>query len=170
MIFRYKFLLGAGILITFGLVIFLSLRFLPQSSPAGLPSPLPNASDAVGGERGEETKKPAGASTRIINEREFAGPSLTYASGVFSPKEFTIKQNDTGDGCLIRIFNQSSQALNIRLSPHSPKDDRGFHYSAIPPGSAGIIDPRYRLPDVAFHNHDKPDEEFSVHLDESCLQ
>lgn len=111
----------------------------------------------------------SGGTTRIVEEKEFTGASSTYASGTFSPQKLTVRQNENGDGCLIRIFNKSGRALTIRLSPHSVKDDRGFQYSPILSGGVGIIDPRYHLSDVAFHNHEKPTEEFSVHLDESCL-
>ncbi len=153
-------LIISGVVVLLGFGAFFLFRSVPQATQEDL-SGLPRQQEA------REVK--SGGGTRIIEEREFGGLSVIYNSGVFSPKSITLKETGTGDGCLIRISNVSKSPLIIRLSPHSAKDDRGFQYSPILPGSAGIIDPRYHLADVSFHNHERPVEEFSAHLDESCL-
>lgn len=153
-------LIVSGVVVFFGLGAFFLFRSIPQAAKEDLSGPS----------RSQEAREvQSGGGTRIVEEQEFSGSSVIYTSGIFSPASITIKENAIGDGCLIRIFNKGDHTLTIRLSPHSAKDDRGFQYSPILSGGAGIIDPRYHLSDVAFHNHEKPVEEFSVHLEKSCL-
>ncbi len=107
---------------------------------------------------------------RIKNEEEFRGAEVRYSDRGFLPKNIDLSRQAPEDNCFIKIINESILPLTIRLSPHSPKDDRGFHYTPIPPAEALIIDPRYgTMENLSFHNHAKPIDEFSVTLDPICF-
>lgn len=92
--------------------------------------------------------------------------TVKYVNGAFSPVKLTVNLGD--NGCLFKIINLSVDPLVIRLSPHSPEDKRGFPYPPVLPNQSVFIDPRYRIKDIAFHNHQKPKEEFSVKLNKNC--
>jgi|SRR3989344_1752847 len=108
--------------------------------------------------------------TRIVpeNQPNLSKRSVFYMGSKFTPQSITI-QNKDNDGCILSLTNQDLKPLLIRLSPHSEKDDRGVLYPEILPGESMLIDPRYRIPEIAFHNHKNPHEEFRVVLGESCV-
>lgn len=112
--------------------------------------------------------KSTGASTKIQEKIAPSGQVVEYTPGGFSPKVIEVKANKGNIDCLLGIFNKSPDSLLIRLSPHSLRDDYGFLYPEILPGETSIIDPRYRIPKIAFHNHQRPSEEFVVILGEGC--
>ena len=107
--------------------------------------------------------------TRVKSKEDFIGPTVLYSGDKFFPANLTLTGKPEGSGCLLMILNESQNTLVVRLSPHSVKDDWGFPYLPISPGAQSVIDPRYHMADVAFHNHEKPSEEFSMHLAEPCL-
>lgn len=107
--------------------------------------------------------------TNIVSEEEIdiSRNEVIYKNGAFSPLSITIQNKNTGS-CIVSVGNQGSKPLLIRLSPHSEKDDTGSLYPEIPPGESILIDPRYRIPNITFHNHRNPAEEFKVILGEGC--
>ena len=117
----------------------------------------------------QDDSPPVNQNTTTINAKsEFEGPIITYAPGEgFKPRE--VRLNSATTGCILQITNQSDTELKIRLSPHHPADDWGFQYPVIAPRTSSLIDPRYRIPTIALHNFNNPNEEFSVKLDDNCL-
>ena len=113
--------------------------------------------------------KPNSPQTKIISDTQTkqSRKSVSYKNKVFFPASTTV-QNQDGDGCILAIINQDPGSLLIRLSPHSEKDDQGVLYPEIAPGESILIDPRYRIAEIAFHNHRNPNEEFKVILGEGC--
>lgn len=109
-----------------------------------------------------------GATHKIIDKEGLDKTEIIYKNGKFFPAVVTLEQDNSGIGCLITIVNRSEAPLTIRLSPHTERTDWGAQYDAIPPRGELIIDPRFRIPKIAFHNHGKPSEEFSVNLRSSC--
>lgn len=132
--------------------------------------------ESVGGEiqqikSGERYNQPFSentATTKISEERKFKEAVVRYKNGGFLSQEVILGQDDYGADCLITVINESPKPLTIRLSPHTERTDWGAQYDAIPPQGELIIDPRFRIPKIAFHNHEKPSEEFSVNLGEPC--
>lgn len=111
-----------------------------------------------------------GSVNRIVPEEEFDGSIIQYSEeNGFIPNRIKIKPEESGLGCFIKIVNKSVKPLTIRLSPHSSKDNHGFLYPSIPPGEDSIIDPRYRIEKIAFHNHEKPKDDFFVDMNSQCL-
>ena len=108
------------------------------------------------------------ATTRISEERKFKEAVVRYKNGRFLPQEVILGQGDYGADCLITVINESSKPLTLRLSPHTERTDWGAQYDVIPSQGKLIIDPRFRIPKIAFHNHEKPVEEFSVNLGPVC--
>lgn len=104
----------------------------------------------------------------IIREKGERGAEVTYKDGKFTPQEVTVES--AGGSCTLRIINSGSAPLTIRLSPPPPRDNWGAMYDPIPPGGELIIDPRFRIPEIAFYNKEKPSEEFSVKLGPGCSE
>lgn len=96
-------------------------------------------------------------------------PVVTYRTSGFSSSVVMVEEHDS-DGCFITIQNESPRELLIRLSPHTEADNWGSQYPPIEPGGELIIDPRYRITSVAFHNHKNPKEEFMVNFGAGCRQ
>lgn len=106
------------------------------------------------------------ANRTTITDEEPAGATVVYIAGKFIPTD--IKLVRASSDCFISIVNKSSAPLLLRLSPHSPKDDVGALYPEVKPGDVMLLDPRFRVEKIAFHNHKNPAEEFLVTLGEGC--
>ncbi|MBI2640528.1 MAG: hypothetical protein HYW91_01420 [Candidatus Sungbacteria bacterium] len=158
------FWVGTGIIILVGLTAFFVVRFFTAKESA----PQPTASVNEQKQIASESNLPRGSTVGIKSGEEAPAATIQYFASGFSPKKILLRQDTGGYGCLLQIVNASNQSLIIRLSPHSDKDEQGFAYDPIPAGGISLIDPRYRIPKIAFHNHEKPDEEFSVELGEGC--
>ena len=109
------------------------------------------------------------APTRITDKEKLSNLAIRHSEKGFVPTRIKVSREMPEGSCLIRIINEGALPLIIRLSPHHPKDDWGVLYPPIPSKSSSIIDPRYRIETIAFHNHEKPSEEFKVDLDSQCL-
>lgn len=146
------FFFVACLLVLGGLVIF----FLGQKESPEVSTPASNEKEASAVEAGV---------TKIVDEPPKSG-SVVYENGKFFPKA-VILQGGEG-GCLVSVQNKSSEPLLVRLSPHDPADRQGMQYPEIPPGQSILIDPRFRIPTIAFHNHKNPAEEFLVDPGNAC--
>lgn len=108
-------------------------------------------------------------SVKILPSTSFKGPVVKYENGFFYPSKLTLDNNEAGGWCLLSVFNGGQSDLIIRLNPHKEVGDTGFAYEPVLPGKSLVIDPRYNIPDVVFHNHKKPGAQFFVHLNPPCL-
>ena len=95
-------------------------------------------------------------------------PEVIYKDGKFTPAQITLQGSNPGSNCLLSILNRSSSTLTIRLSPPGKGDNWGPQYEVVFPGKELLIDPRFRIPEIAFYNKEKPSEEFSVKLAGGC--
>lgn len=111
-----------------------------------------------------------GTETRAVSENNLVLPTITYREHRFAPITTALEQNASSTGCVIQVTNQSNAPLIIRLSPHEKalKGNHGGQYDPVPPKGSIIIDPRFDLGYVSFHNHAKPSEEFHVRIGNSC--
>lgn len=162
---------GIGAVILIGLASFLIVRFFSEeeSAPQAI-MPVEKQEQAANelAVAAAEPDSSAGPVTKIKSVDESFMAVVRYSSEGFLPKRVTLRQNTEGLGCFIKIANGSDRPLSIHLSPHSISDERGFLYGPILPNDSLMIDPRYRIDKIAFHNHEKPDDEFSVELGEEC--
>lgn len=121
-----------------------------------------------------ENKKfiPSGTETKILdqNPEKSDFPTIFYSGEEFSPKKINVVFKEDGTGCLFMLKNQSVKELLIRLSPYSKEDTYGFPYPVVPPQSFSLIDPRYHIADLEFHDHNAPEHSFAVHLDSGCAK
>lgn len=113
----------------------------------------------------EKSKTPEAGVTKIVDSAPTSG-MVVYENGKFSPSRVNL--GDTESNCVISVMNKSAAPLLVRLSPHSPTDSQGVLYPEIQPGQSMLLDPRFRIPAIAFHNHRNPREEFSVDLGSVC--
>lgn len=118
-------------------------------------------------ERGEETPV-YNPPTKINSEQQFRGAVVRYTTHGFSPHAITLQKYDESN-CMLHIINDTHDVLIIRLSPHTSRDNWGFTYTPVAPGASLSIDPRYRIPKIAFHNHERPEDEFKVILGDECV-
>lgn len=125
---------------------------------------VPTVSSSSEREGGAPVRNP---STHILPPQEFTGATIRYTMHGFSPNIITLEQNEMG--CVLRIANDTNNILIIRLSPHTLRDNWGFAYAPLAPGASLTIDPRYRIAKIAFHNHERPEEEFKVILRGGCI-
>lgn len=115
----------------------------------------------------EKQTEPSGNKT-IIQESDTKSNIVFYRSGLFVPKEIKVENNDGGGSCFITILNESDKNLEIRLSPHKNEGDLGPRYDLVIPQGNLVLDPRFRIPEIAFHNHSLPFAEFKVILGKGC--
>lgn len=112
-----------------------------------------------------------GPEIRVVapsDDSDFA--TVEYTDSGFTPISLELKQNESGLGCLLKIVNNSSGELLLRLSPYDPEGKRGFSFSPVAPGEAIKIDPRHgSLNPLSFHNRHDPSKEFTVTLDSNCF-
>lgn len=104
----------------------------------------------------------------INSEKEFMDAIVRYTTYGFFPRTITLQKYDKSN-CMLRIVNNTHDTLIIRLSPHATRDNWGFAYAPLLPGSSLTIDPRYRIPKIAFHNHARPEDEFEVIFSNECV-
>lgn len=157
--------------ILFAILIFLALlagamllvNYLPDVSP--VPTEALENTAVV-----RDPQQPAGPGGPDLDTAGApARPIVVYSGSSFTPSSLTLSLTGTSADCFLLIMNKSSVPLLLRLSPHSPQDAVGFPYSPIPAGESGLIDPRYRQTDIKFHNHNNPEQEFSVILGKGCI-
>ena len=110
--------------------------------------------------------------TTVEPESAFNGPVVHYKDNTFLPQSITVRASTSGGSCLLKIINDAETPLLIRLNPASKDSvpNYGIKYSAVSPNGSVIIDPRFNRPSEAFHNQEKPSQEFSVIIDTSCYQ
>lgn len=159
-----------------GFVVFHYLSTVDRSqSETSTADDLTKTADQPSGPVESQTQKSSGSplrggsQTTIRDNAELETAVVTYDGSKFSPEKVSITSEPGNQSCLLTVVNKSFVPLSIRLSPHDPKDERGFPYPAVLPGEQSIIDPRYRIPEISFHNHEKPNESFSISLAEGCL-
>lgn len=160
---------GIGIIILIGLTSFFAVRIFSREEGASqVMAPVEKQGQAASDSGAVESGSATGPVTRIKSADEASMAMVRYSVDGFSPQKIMLRQNAEGLGCFVKIINESAGTLNIHLSPHSISDARGFLYGPILPNDSLMIDPRYRIDKIAFHNHEKPDDEFSVELGEGC--
>ncbi|QQG45263.1 MAG: hypothetical protein HYW89_04690 [Candidatus Sungiibacteriota bacterium] len=109
---------------------------------------------------------PSGRTTRISEEDTAKLPLITYSSDGFSPRTIRVKEGDSGVNCLVAVLNKDSAPLALGLGKYDPKITPS--YASIPTGESMLLDPRFRVAEIIFHNHAKPHHEFSVILEGEC--
>ncbi|MBI2639607.1 MAG: hypothetical protein HYW90_01800 [Candidatus Sungbacteria bacterium] len=93
--------------------------------------------------------------------------SIVYQDG-FQPSRISVEGGGAA-GCIVVLRNSSLFPLRIGISPHRPDKDSGPDYGAISPGEQLIFDPRFvGITELEMHNHDKPDEEFTIVMGQKC--
>lgn len=160
---------GIGVVILIGLASFFIVRFFSgEESVSQAIMPVEKRGQTASDSDVVESGSSAGQVTKIKSLDEASMAVVRYSADGFSPKKLTLRQNAEGLGCFVKIINVGDSPLSIHLSPHSISDVRGFLYGPILSNDSLMIDPRYRIDKIAFHNHEKPDDEFSVELSEGC--
>lgn len=99
------------------------------------------------------------------SDNQEVGAKVTYRDGVFSPNKITI--NEELD-CVLSVSNIGDKTLKLGLNPHSEKGDPGVIHPDTPPGETILVDPRYRIERIAFHDHNNPANELEVELEGLC--
>ncbi len=116
----------------------------------------------------EEQKINAGDSgsnsVKIIDGQE-TEEVVRYQDGSFSINK--IKINGSSN-CVLAIANAGKETLKLGLSPHNEKGDPGVIYNETPPGEKILVDPRYRIERIAYHDHNRPAKELVVELEGVC--
>lgn len=100
-----------------------------------------------------QDKDPAANSVKVVDDQEISAGVVEYKNGIFVPGTIKIDENM---GCLLAIINRGSEKFKLGLSPHDEKGDLGVDYTEIPPGESILLDPRYRIERIAFHDHNYP--------------
>jgi hypothetical protein len=100
----------------------------------------------------------------IIDGQE-AGEVVTYQDGIFSPSKIKIGERSN---CILAIANTGNGILKLGLSPHNERGDLGVIYNETPPGETILLDPRYRIERIAYHDHNRPAKELEVELEGAC--
>lgn len=135
--------------------------------------PIPTSSEAQQSKKIIKPNIPTdhNITTTVKGESEYNGPETHYKNGKFSPLEVKLKQDLSGFGCLLKIFNDDSSPLTIRLGPYeqSLKYNYGYKYPFIPGGGYMIIDPRFNRSREEFLDLAHPENKFYVNIDKSCL-
>lgn len=99
-------------------------------------------------------------------EGSYDGAVINYTERGFDKTETDI----TRPSCLLKIQNQSSQSLTLRLGPYelSRKSNYGQKYADIKPGDNMIMDPRYGRSREEYLNYQNPVQKFYVNIDSAC--
>lgn len=109
--------------------------------------------------------------TTVVPEEKYDGPAVHFSGEKFYPKTVRLEQNASGIGCLLKIFNDGSKPLTVRLGPYemSVKNNYGSQYPPIPSGKYMIIDPRFGRQREEFLDFEHSERKFSAEIDSSCL-
>lgn len=162
----WNFAIGAGVvLLLFIGITLLLFRVAPSGGDrAREPENAPNESKPQDSNTGPEAT--------IIDEKNFEGITVRYTDAGFSPDRIVFSARDAKlSGCILKIQNDSSGDLLLRLGPPQEKDNKGFGYSPIPPGESGLIDPRYSgIFEEEFYNRKKTAHRFSASLNAPCFE
>ena len=119
----------------------------------------------------EEAPDTRDQKTQVVGD-EFTGPVIRYSDTGFVPTSISLTKEDRArTSCAIKITNESSGELLIRLGPPTEKDNWGVMYPPVPPGELTLIDPRYTgIPKQKFYNRHMPGHTFEAILDPACFQ
>lgn len=134
-----------------------------KSQSSSLPPALPPAEL----ESFPQNSQERGQEVRMSDE--YRGFTVMYHAGIFSPDTILIKPVEGNESCALQIENKDAEEILIRLGPFSEKDNRGFSYDPIPPGTSLVIDPRYGMTEEFFYNRARPGATFRVLLDKKCF-
>lgn len=140
--------------------VYIGINFSRHGSAYSLPASLPPTTSS--------TSTIHTNTTKVQENAPALTSTVVYTASGFTPAVVVVRDNNDHTGCFVAVFNKSVSALTIRLSPYSSEDNLGVLYPPIPPGQSVLIDPRYRVPKIAFHNHTNPAQEFSVAFDQTC--
>ena len=153
-------------IIVFGLLFLFAIGGVLTYVKNSVPEP-----DEKGIESEVNAPSANGPETRIIGE-EFTGPVIRYTDEGFSPKSISLSKEDrVHTSCAIKIVNDSSGELLVRLGPPAEKDNRGFPYPSVPKGQSILIDPRYSgIFKAEFYNRHLPVHTVEVTLDPACFE
>lgn len=156
--------LAAGFIAALATLTFYTLKIFEKNK---LPIENSNKKEPPKNEAGRQIKSSGNQTT--IQESDPKNHLIFYRSGVFTPSKVRVENIDGKGSCFITIFNDSVENLKIGLSPHKKEGDQGPDYNFISPKSSLILDPRFRIPKVAFHNHNLPSAEFKITLGKGCM-
>lgn len=160
-------ILGVGFVAALALFTFFALKGVNSNTPIEENISQEKPVNSPVNKEQEKQTEPFGNKT-IIQENDTKSNTVFYRSGSFIPKEIKVKNKNGEGSCFITIFNESDKNLEIRLSPHKNEGDFGPRYDLVLPQGSLILDPRFRIPEIAFHNHNSPSAEFKVILGEGC--
>lgn len=171
MIFLKPILIGIGIFAVLLAGVF-GVTFLLESEPAPIQDDLNSLEEWNAAPQAPVKSFPAPAQENTVAPDSAIDllPSVRYRNGAFSPVQITVKRiEDEGIECFLRVINESNAAISVRLGPYETGKEKGFQYTAISPGAAAVLDPRYTgIRDAVFYNMASPSEIFAVHIDGSC--
>ncbi len=152
------FVAAIGGVVMLAVIVFVMLRLASAPEETHQASPEPRAAPS---------SPPSQDTPQVqISDEALTGPTVYYTKTGFFPPEVSVKV--ASGGCIVQIINQTSESLTLRLSPYDPKGVTGPQYEPVPTGGAILIDPRFRVPEIAFHDRVHPDKEFSVTLGTGC--
>lgn len=160
-------LLGVGFVAALALLTFFALKGVNNDLPREKNISQEKPADNPANNEAEKQTEPSGNKT-IIQGSDTKSNIIFYRSGAFTPKEIKVENNNGEGSCFITIFNESDKNLEIRLSPHKNEGDQGPRYDLVLSQGSLILDPRFRISEIAFHNHNLPSAEFKVVLGEGC--
>ena len=165
--FNQKIIFASSLSVCVGILILLTFRFFILVQEGKRNPRIPADSRLAPQKPGINVQN---TQTRAIPQGKLVLPTINYRDHHFTPVTTALEQNAQGTGCVIQVVNQSDTPLAIRLSPHEKalKGNYGGQYDPVPPGKSIIIDPRFDLGYVSFHNHAIPREEFHVRIGNSC--
>lgn len=161
-------ILGIGFVVVLALLTFFALKGVNSDLQTEENISQEKPVDNPANKEPEKQTEPSGNKT-IIQESNTKSNIVFYRSGSFAPKEIKVENQNNEGSCFITIFNESDKNLEIRLSPHKNEGDQGPRYDIISSQGNLILDPRFRIPEIAFHNHNFPSAEFKVILGEGCI-
>ncbi len=151
-----------GAVVLLAVAVFFILRTLPggeKDSKDSLEEPPSPALLQVPAATGPKT---------TISDEAPRESVIRYTLSGFIPQEIMV--GVTGqEACVITIVNETNESLVLRLGPYDPDDAIGPQYDAVDPGESILIDPRFRIPEIAYHDRAHPERgEFSIILGAGC--
>ena len=149
---NYKFFAAVFAVVIVAVAVFLWNKFREETMPARQELEFQN-------------KDSASNSVKVVGDQEISAGVVEYKNGIFTPSVIKI---DKSMGCILGVINASNKVLKLGLSPHAEKGDTGFSYTETPPGETILVDPRYRIDKIAFHDHNHPGSELQVQLEGTC--
>lgn len=162
-----------ALLIFIGLVKWIGPYYMQYLSKSTYHTQPVSGQDGTSSDNQLPTQKPGtpNPSTVVKPADEYGGRVVNYSDHKFTPNKINLKQEDPGYGCFLKIINNSSAPLTIRLGPYekSVQNNYGYAYEAISPGQSLTIDPRFGMRTEEYLNLQLPDEKFQVDFDKTCI-